>query len=77
MVCFICLSELLRHLRLAMIDRHVSLVHKKTADYKLAARIIASRLGPHLNRVVDTTQTGFLTRKITSSVLLGLLTRDK
>ena len=30
------------------------------ADYKLAARVIASRLGPLLNHVVDSTQTGFL-----------------
>ena len=28
-VCFICLSGLLRRLRLAMIDRHVSLPHAK------------------------------------------------
>ena len=29
-------------------------------DYKLAARVIASRLGPLLKHVVDSTQTGFL-----------------
>ena len=28
-VCLICLSELLRSLRLAKIDRHVSLLHAK------------------------------------------------
>ena len=32
-------------------------------DYKLAARVIASRLGPLLNHVVDSTQTGFLLQR--------------
>lgn len=32
-------------------------------DYKLAARAIASRIGPLLNQVVDATQTGFLPKR--------------
>ena len=32
-------------------------------DYKLAARTVASRLGPVLNQVVDPTQTGFLPKR--------------
>ncbi|CAL8465738.1 g5274 [Coccomyxa elongata] len=32
-------------------------------DYKLAARTLASRLGPVLNHVVDATQTGFLPKR--------------
>ena len=32
-------------------------------DYKLAARALASRLGPLLNHVVDATQTGFLPKR--------------
>ena len=32
-------------------------------DYKLAARVIASRMGPLLNSVVDNTQTGFLPQR--------------
>ncbi|CAL5219684.1 g1571 [Coccomyxa viridis] len=32
-------------------------------DYKLAARVLADRLGPLLNHVVDSTQTGFLPQR--------------
>lgn len=32
-------------------------------DYKLAARAVASRIGPLLNQVVDATQTGFLPKR--------------
>ena len=32
-------------------------------DYKLAARVIASRLGPLLKHVVDSMQTGFLQQR--------------
>ena len=32
-------------------------------DYKLAARILADRLGPLLNQVIDSTQTGFLPQR--------------
>ena len=34
MVCFICPSGLLRRLRLAVIDRHVSLLHAKKQKIK-------------------------------------------
>ena len=32
-------------------------------DYKLAARVLADRMGPLLNHVVDSTQTGFLPQR--------------
>ena len=32
-------------------------------DYKLAARVLADRLGPLLNHVIDSTQTGFLPQR--------------
>lgn len=32
-------------------------------DYKMAARSIATRMGPALNRVIDSTQTGFLPQR--------------
>ena len=34
-----------------------------TTDYKLAARVMADRLGPLLNHVIDSTQTGFLPQR--------------
>ena len=46
-------------------------------DYKLAARVIASRLGPLLNHVVDSTQTGFLPQRwIGDNILAHLETID-
>ena len=46
-------------------------------DYKLAARVIASRLGPLLNPVVDSTQTGFLPQRwIGDNILAHLETID-
>ena len=42
-------------------------------DYKLAARTLASRLGPVLNHVVDATQTSFLPKRwVGDSVLAHL-----
>ena len=42
-------------------------------DYKLAARVLADRLGPLLNHVVDSTQTGFLPqRRIGDNILAHL-----
>ena len=46
-------------------------------DYKLAARVIASRLGALLNHVVDSTQTGFLPQRwIGDNILAHLETID-
>ena len=42
-------------------------------DYKLAARTLASRLGPVLNQVVDATQTGFLPKRWVGDNVLGHL----
>ena len=39
-------------------------------DYKLAARVIASRLGSLLNHVVDSTQTGFLPQRLIGDNIL-------
>ena len=48
-----------------------------TTDYKLAARVIASRLGPLLKHVVDSTQTGFLPQRwIGDNILAHLETVD-
>ncbi|CAL8467796.1 g7339 [Coccomyxa elongata] len=44
-----------------------------STDYKLAARTLASRLGPVLNHVVDATQTGFLPKRWVGDNLLAHL----
>ena len=40
--------------------RPITLLNK---DYKLAARVMADRLGPLLKLVIDSTQTGFLAQR--------------
>ena len=46
-------------------------------DYKLAARVIASRLGPLLNHLVDSTQTSFLPQRwIDDNIVVHLETID-